>query len=1273
MSQSVTSESSRHGWSRTLGPESLASLVESSSHSVASNTSSRGSRSGLLRATSAPSSGDRVQHFAGPARHSEQPPGGYTQAPKQWVYKARLVDKWGFLAKTVLILQRLKHRPSDDVVVEADLEQHPGLQGSPCASLKAEQAVTPEPTAIVEVTHAAANAEAAAPAVAASDAAFNRAGEEELQSEGSASTAIKEATSSLLTDVDQDVILMSRGPVSNVRHDSQHAEQSSVLLEAEEDKVLYDVPTPFSGSSPDAMVIAAADTDGLTNGLIADTAAAGESLNEQQAGLPMALEVDTDRITDRLLTEESDFLMTKEVDSILDDMTTMADRTVPVGMGMDGSDRPDVSDRPEQLETESVLEGRVADAAEVPQYLPSSETKDTDYKAEAEADSALDHMLADVSDHAAAQQSQEGSEAADSTQEASIDSNLLVGDDSDQPTHTMHDEVVADNEADDAVDKAVDNAMDNAVDNAVDSAVDNAVDNAMDEMPINVSPPANPIVPLLSFEQQSADSAATAIAGGGASFGDENGMSSEVDGIIEQLMVAMSIGQTVGHSTPAAVAMQLVADVEATLTQLRDEADSDTQGPKEVGLHLPKDQQSSSAVSSSAQQQIAESPAQFDESQAGSAEAPAHSVGLHMLSTGADGAAGPERVTEGVDAVLADLSFSADQQMPQDQSVAASGNSTAAEPNYWSALAMLRPMEGAIDADVMNDRTAPASLAGNQQDQSTEDDGYGNEVFEADAAIVVETKSEDGLVEAAVAAMQEAQEEDARSEATSRVSSDLDAITEADAEAADEAAEEVPTPQAPAGPPPRHRSRQHAPLMHQTSQSGQGSLGQPARIEAFWPSPANSRPPSHASPHRTPPRAGSQGRKRHQKRAVGNSTMVGHRAAGDSLKADLDLEGSDMVDLQELGRPLKGPAGVVPETKSPAGLQLTRHLEYDILQCIAKDRPEHLSWLVVKAREMGVRPTNAAVAAATTICRLTRRQAVPKAPPLLTEELQGMRASLMGLDKIYHHHGIMPGAVRSSPVFDNASRALQRLTLDNEAAAAVATATWQAMEQVLEVARKQNNQVVAHKMEVALDRLEAEASGSPSARSVRSSRALEGAVRLRDLASPVRPRSMHGPRAPSPGRGQVSEDVVRRLEEHDDQQAAVHLAWLAQKDEQRRRHEAKAAMKKSRRLPQWYLHTAALRPRIDSQDFAAWRESHADALEEKTADQMSMMYIQTVEAELRKFRLEYMNRYNYARELNWQADHVHVKRQLFDDTLDKQPSNIVVSMPYATNPSRGYH
>ena len=77
-----------------------------------------------------------------------------------------------------------------------------------------------------------------------------------------------------------------------------------------------------------------------------------------------------------------------------------------------------------------------------------------------------------------------------------------------------------------------------------------------------------------------------------------------------------------------------------------------------------------------------------------------------------------------------------------------------------------------------------------------------------------------------------------------------------------------------------------------------------------------------------------------------------------------------------------------------------------------------------------------------------------------------MRASLMALDNIYHRHAIMPGAVRSSPAFDNASRALQRLTLDNEAAAAVATGNWQAMEQVLEVARAHNNPVVVRRLEV---------------------------------------------------------------------------------------------------------------------------------------------------------------------------------------------------------------
>ena len=360
----------------------------------------------------------------------------------------------------------------------------------------------------MEITDAAADAEAAAPAVAASDAASTKAGEEELQSEGSASTAIKEAMSSLLTTVDQNNILMSHGSVGNVResvllpsvagsihadgnsadpgleqpdmtkdesesvmcgevdtilddltstagvavpvlsahpssmpdaavdtdsvmdrllmdvgetkHESQHAEQSSALLEAEEDKGLYDVPV--GESSPDAMVNAAADTDSFTDRSFADTAAAGDSLVEQLAGLPMALEVDTDSVTDRSLTEVSvdDAKSTQQeehgsseaddVDDLLDDLVTTAAVPLPAhtemdpvstseaeteaeianaepedassepepvsaepkDMGVDTSDRPDVSDRPEQVETESMLEELVADAAEAPQYLPSS-------------------------------------------------------------------------------------------------------------------------------------------------------------------------------------------------------------------------------------------------------------------------------------------------------------------------------------------------------------------------------------------------------------------------------------------------------------------------------------------------------------------------------------------------------------------------------------------------------------------------------------------------------------------------------------------------------------------------------------------------------------------------------------------------------------------------------------------------------------------------------------------------------------------------------------
>ena len=85
-------------------------------------------------------------------------------------------------------------------------------------------------------------------------------------------------------------------------------------------------------------------------------------------------------------------------------------------------------------------------------------------------------------------------------------------------------------------------------------------------------------------------------------------------------------------------------------------------------------------------------------------------------------------------------------------------------------------------------------------------------------------------------------------------------------------------------------------------------------------------------------------------------------------------------------------------------------------------------------------------------------------------------------------------------------------------------------------------------MQASLNRLEAEASGGASSRSMHSPRGLEGAIRLRDLASPVQPRSGHSPRAPSPARGQVPQEVVRRLEEHDDHQVRVCMleSWQQQ-------------------------------------------------------------------------------------------------------------------------------
>ncbi len=62
------------------------------------------------------------------------------------------------------------------------------------------------------------------------------------------------------------------------------------------------------------------------------------------------------------------------------------------------------------------------------------------------------------------------------------------------------------------------------------------------------------------------------------------------------------------------------------------------------------------------------------------------------------------------------------------------------------------------------------------------------------------------------------------------------------------------------------------------------------------------------------------------------------------------------------------------------------------------------------------------------------------------------------------------------------------------------------------------------------------------------------------------------------------------------------------------------------------------------------RESHADALEEKTADQMSMMYIQTVEAELRKFRCAI----NYR---HMQAQDCCVGHYMFHSTNLSLPAN----------------
>lgn len=64
------------------------------------------------------------------------------------------------------------------------------------------------------------------------------------------------------------------------------------------------------------------------------------------------------------------------------------------------------------------------------------------------------------------------------------------------------------------------------------------------------------------------------------------------------------------------------------------------------------------------------------------------------------------------------------------------------------------------------------------------------------------------------------------------------------------------------------------------------------------------------------------------------------RAETYNPKVRLGTEESDVISLQELGRPLRDGSGGNPKEGDAAGRELTKHLEYDILQCMAKNRPE---------------------------------------------------------------------------------------------------------------------------------------------------------------------------------------------------------------------------------------------------------------------------------------------------------------------------------------------
>lgn len=203
-----------------------------------------------------------------------------------------------------------------------------------------------------------------------------------------------------------------------------------------------------------------------------------------------------------------------------------------------------------------------------------------------------------------------------------------------------------------------------------------------------------------------------------------------------------------------------------------------------------------------------------------------------------------------------------------------------------------------------------------------------------------------------------------------------------------------------------YRARQHPPLGHQLSHSGKGSLGQPPRIQAFWPAMGDPYKTPAGPPQAVTPRSASRGKKRSPKtRAFMTSPTQGQGADPRSLR-----DQTDMVDLQELGRPVMGVDGEPAEKKSPAGVQLTRHLEYDILQCIAKNRPEVEQ--ILPSLSNGT-PPPPPPKLTPSLCQLTCQHCTVAS---LSTSLKGVASRghvCSGIQAVYHE-GLSPGANASA-------------------------------------------------------------------------------------------------------------------------------------------------------------------------------------------------------------------------------------------------------------------